>query len=348
MNFYLQQVINFFDNLKIFPVISTIIILTVFVVIARAAVGIAGRMIISFCSDGKAELAKKLRRSVRTPIWAIFLMFGVMFVFEWFDLFPQSRSKITVCLGTLVLLVFATTLNKVVSDFCNFWRESKERSVETIEQVEKGAKAFLMVVCFFLLLAIWKIDLAPLLASAGFAGIVVAVAAKDLLSNLFGGLSLTLAKPFKPGDYIVLESGERGKVVWIGLRSTIILTRDDAQISIPNSIMANTRIKNESAPIPRYRIRIKVGVAYGSDFDQVEETFLEVADANKKISAFPEPRVRFRAFGDSAIEFELLCWAERPEDRGVVIHQLGKTIYKNFEEKKIKIPFPQQDIYLHQ
>lgn len=348
MNPYLQQIINFFANLKIYPVISTIIILAVFAVIAGTAVGITGRMIRSFCSEGKAELVKKLRRAVRTPIWAVFLLFGVMFVIEWLDLFPRSRSTIQSALGTLVLLVIATTLKKVVSEACNFWRESKERAVETIEQIEKGAKALLMAVCFFLLLAIWKIDLAPLLASAGFAGIVVAVAAKDLLSNLFGGLSLMLDKPFKPGDYVVLESGERGKVVWTGGRSTIILTRDDVQISIPNSIMANTRIKNESAPEPRYRIRIKVGVAYGSDFGQVEETLLEVAHANKKISAFPEPRVRFRAFGDSAIEFELLCWARRPEDRGAVIHQLGKTIYKIFEEKKIKIPFPQRDIYLHQ
>jgi MscS family membrane protein len=105
------------------------------------------------------------------------------------------------------------------------------------------------------------------------------------------------------------------------------LARDDVQISIPNSIMANTRITNESAPEPRYRTRIKVGVAYGSNFDQVEETLLEVAKANNKISAFAEPLVRFKAFGDSTIGFELLCWARRPEDRGIAIHQLGKKIY---------------------
>ena len=138
MNFYLQQIINFFTNLKISPVISTIIILAVFAVIAGTAVGITDRIIRSICSDGKAELEKKLRRAVRASIWAIFLLFGVMFVFEWLDLFARSRSTIQSVLGTLVLLVSATTLKNVISEACNFWRESKERTVETIEQMEKG------------------------------------------------------------------------------------------------------------------------------------------------------------------------------------------------------------------
>lgn len=348
MNHLLQLIYDFFANLKIFPVISALVILAIFAIIAGTAVGITGSMIQSFCKkNGKAELEKRLRRVVKKPTWIIFMLFGFMSVLEWLDLFPRSRPTIHSVLGTIVLLIFAKTLNKFVPEVCNYWRESKERAVETIEQMEKGAKVLAIVVCFFLLLAIWNIDLAPLLASAGFAGIVVAVAAKDLLSNLFGGLSLALDKPFKPGDSVVLESGERGKVVWVGGRSTVLLTRGDVQISIPNSIMANTRIKNESAPQPRYRIRLKVGVAYGSDFDQVEETLLEVAEANNKIATFPEPRVRFRAFADSAIQFDLLCWARKPEDRGIVIHQLGRAIDKTFKEKNIKIPFPQQDVYLH-
>ena len=349
MNHFLQLIYDFFANLKIFPVISALVIMAVFAVIAGMAVGITGSMIQSFCKKhGKAELEKKLRRVVKKPTWIIFTLFGFMFVLEWLDLFPRSRPTIQSVLGTIVLLISATTLNKFVSEICNFWRESKERAVETITQFEKGFKWLLGAVCFFLLLAIWNIDLAPLLASAGFAGIVVAVAAKDFLSNLFGGLSLAMDKPFNPGDYVVLESGERGKVVWIGGRSTVILTRDNVQISIPNSMMANTRIKNESAPEPRYRIRLKVGVAYGSDFDQVEEALLEVARDNKKLSKFPEPRVRFRAFADSAIQFELLCWARKPEERGIVTHQLGRAIDQTFKAKNIKIPFPQQDVYLHQ
>ena len=110
--------------------------------------------------------------------------------------------------------------------------------------------------------------------------------------------------------------------------------------------MTNTKIINESAPQPRFRVRIKVGVAYGSDIDQIEEILLSIAGQNNMVALVPEPRVRFRQFGDSALEFELLCWARRPEDRGLLVHGLNHQIYKAFEAAKIEIPFPQRDVHL--
>ena len=183
-------------------------------------------------------------------------------------------------------------------------------------------------------------------ASAGIVGLGVALAARETLANFFGGVSIFLDRPFKSGDYIVLDSGERGQVVEVGLRSTRMLTRDDIQISIPNSLMTNTKVINESAPHPRYRVRIKIGVAYGTDVDQMEETLLSIASNNNLVAFVPEPRVRFRNFGESALEFELLCWAHRPEDRGQLIHQLNHQIYKAFEADDIHIPFPQRDVHL--
>jgi MscS family membrane protein len=184
-------------------------------------------------------------------------------------------------------------------------------------------------------------------ASAGIVGLGIALAARETLANFFGGISIFMDRPFKSGDYIVLDSGERGQVVEVGLRSTRLLTRDDIQISIPNSLMTNTKVINESAPRPRYRVRIKIGVAYGTDVDQVEETLLTLAHNNNLVAFIPEPRSRFRNFGDSALEFELLCWAHRPEDRGRLIHQLNHQIYKAFEAAGIQIPFPQRDVHLH-
>ena len=184
-------------------------------------------------------------------------------------------------------------------------------------------------------------------ASAGIVGLGVALAARETLANFFGGVSIFLDRPFKSGDYVVLDTGERGQVVEVGLRSTRMMTRDDIQISIPNSLMTNTKVINESAPRPRYRVRIKVGVAYGTDVDRVEETLLTLAGNNNLVAYVPEPRVRFRNFGDSALEFELLCWAHRPEDKGRLVHQLNHQIYKAFQAEDIHIPFPQRDVHLH-
>ena len=183
-------------------------------------------------------------------------------------------------------------------------------------------------------------------ASAGVVGVAVALAARETLANFFGGVSVLLDRPFRTGDYIVLDSGERGEVMEIGLRSTRLLTRDEILICVPNSVITNVKVVNESAPIPRFRVRIKIGVAYGTDIDRVEEVLIDVATRNDLVAMEPEPRVRFRAFGDSSLDFELLCWAKRPHDKGRLIHSLNGEIYKAFNAEGIVIPFPQRDIHM--
>ncbi len=195
-------------------------------------------------------------------------------------------------------------------------------------------------------LIIWRVDLTPLFASAGIAGIAIALAAKDTMANFFGGISIFADQAYKVGDYIILDSGERGEVIEMGVRSTKIKTRDDVQISIPNAIMANSKIINESAPIPRFRIRIAVGVAYGSDLEKVERILLGIARGNTMLARTPEPRVRVRAFAESSVKLQLLVWVIDPAQKGLQTHHLLIAIYKAFAEQNIVIPFPQRDIHM--
>jgi small-conductance mechanosensitive channel len=197
-------------------------------------------------------------------------------------------------------------------------------------------------------LTIWDVSIAPLLASAGIVGAAVAFAAKDTIANFLGGISVLADRPYSVGHYIILESGERGEVVDIGLRSTRVKTRDDILVTVPNSVMATSKIINESAPIKRFRIRLPVGVAYGSDTAQVETILQGIAASHEGVEKTPEPRVRFRAFGDSSLNFELLCWVDHPMNKGKIIHELNLAIYEKFGEEGVQIPFPQRDVHLHQ
>jgi small-conductance mechanosensitive channel len=199
---------------------------------------------------------------------------------------------------------------------------------------------------YFVLLA-WNINVTAWMASAGILGLAISFAAKDTLANLFAGVFILADAPYKLGDFIVLESGERGEVTHIGIRSTRMLTRDDVEITVPNSIMGNVKITNEAGgPHEAYRIRIKVGVAYGSDIDKVHAVLLEVAASQPEVRQTPAPRVRFRGFGDSSLDHELLCWVERPVLRGRVAHLLNTEVYKRFLREGIEIPFPQRDVYI--
>lgn len=205
----------------------------------------------------------------------------------------------------------------------------------------------IVAVAAYALLMIWEIDPTAWLASAGVVGIAVGFAARETLANLFGGFTIIADAPYKVGDYVVLDTGERGEVTRVGIRSTRILTRDDVEVTMPNSIMANTKIVNESGGTwERFRIRIKVGVAYGSDIDRVVELLESLAADHPTVCREPTPRVRMRAFGESSLDFELLCWVNRPAERGLVTHELYMKIYKAFEREGIAIPFPQRDVWV--
>jgi len=119
------------------------------------------------------------------------------------------------------------------------------------------------------------------------------------------------------------------------------------EITVPNGILATTTIINESGgPDEKFRVRLKVGVAYGSDIDKVEQLLLKVCADHEQVCRDPHPRARFRAFGDSSLAYELLCWVERPVLQGLVLHELHRAVYKAFNEEGIVIPFPQQDVYI--
>ena len=201
---------------------------------------------------------------------------------------------------------------------------------------------------YFIFVA-WDIDVSAWIASAGILGLALSFAAKDTLANLFAGVFILADTPYKIGDFIVLDSGERGQVTHIGIRSTRILTRSDVEVTIPNAIMGNTKVINETAgPSSKYRIRIQIGVAYGSEVPKVRTALLAAVNSVGNVEADPAPRVRFRTFGDSSLNFELLCWVAEPVLRGRVSDALNEAVYNEFNSQQIEIPFPQRDVHLRQ
>ena len=153
--------------------------------------------------------------------------------------------------------------------------------------------------------------------------------------------------PYKEGDYILLDTGERGYVKSMGLRSTRFMTRDDIEITIPNSVIAASKIVNESGgPAEIERIRITLLVAYGSDIDAVKDLLISVAMTNDNVKNSPEPRVRFREFAESGIELQLLFWIYKPEIRGRTVDAVNTEIYKQFSQNNISIPYPTMKVIL--
>jgi MscS family membrane protein len=105
-------------------------------------------------------------------------------------------------------------------------------------------------------------------------------------------------------------------------------------------------ITNESAPVSKSRINIPVGVAYGSDPREVEQTLLRASKKSEFVTVDPEPSVRFVGFGDSALQFELLVWIVQPQIKANAISQLNMAIYEECKKNGIEMPFPQRDVHI--
>ena len=286
----------------------------------------------------------------RPLFWSV-LLFGLLVAMAPLGLPSIVTNVLQSLIITLLVVMWSTFLIRLIRIALRALSTSQHKHAfvqpQTRPLFENVGIILVVAVAIYFIFKSWSVDMTAWLASAGIVGIAVGFAAKDTLANLFSGVFILADAPYKIGDYVVLDSGERGKVTHIGIRSTRLLTREDVEITIPNAIMGNTRIINESGgPHEKFRIRVSVGVAYGSDIDQVKSILMDVAITEPQVCDDPEPRVRFRAFGASSLDMDLLCWVENPEVRGQVLDQLNTTIYKRFNAEGIEIPYSKQDVYI--
>lgn len=321
-----------------------------FVLLGKLADFLISRIIAKIVSRSSNEFDDKLVALLHRPVFITFVLFGLAAATRLLHL-PESPEYVTLgVLRTIAIAVWYSFLRGLMQLLLNAIRRrpaAQRVHSSMLPLLDTVIKVILLALAIYFVFLAWNINVTAWIASAGIVGLALSFAAKDTLSNLFAGVSIVADAPYKIGDFIILDSGERGVVTYIGLRSTRILTRDDVEITIPNGIIGNSKIINEAGgPSTKHRIRVAVGVAYGSDIDQVIATLAGVAADNTEVCKEPEPRVRFRRFGESSLEFELLCWIEQPVDRGRLSHELNCAVYKAFARDGITIPFPQRDLHV--
>lgn len=343
---WLVPVFNLFDNNRY--AVAVIVLFFTFI-IALILTRVVHKYLNHLFSKTRNTLDEELHTLLRQPVFFTILLFGI-----------NTAVNILLGSGSIVRLLDSALSSLLILIWTLFFIRSTRLVLIRISQKEKGSVTsrtlpilqnltFVIIssIAIYLIFTTWNIDMTTWLASAGVLGIAIGFAAKDTLGNLISGVFIMADAPYKIGDFVVLQDGMRGEIRNIGLRSTRLLTRDDVEVTIPNSIMGNTAVINETGgPHEKYRIRIKVSVAYGSDIDEVRKCLLEVASRSTFSCDFPEPRVRFRNFGGSGLDYELLCWINEPVLKGRAIDDINTAVYKIFQAEGIEIPYSKQDIYI--
>ena len=332
--------------------LQALVLVVLSIVCAKLADWILSSYVSRLVGKTETTIDDELVELMHRPVFLLVLFLGLGMAAEQAGL-PENGLWITKAilktLGIIVLVLFLIRASRLILDALS---RNQDRfhlvQSRTLPLFYNISLLVIIGAAVYFLFISWEIDPTAWLASAGIIGLALSFAAKDSLANLFAGAFILADAPYKIGDFVVLDTGERGRVTHIGLRSTRMLTRDDVEITIPNAVMGNSKITNESGgPYEKERIRVKVGVAYGTDVDRVEELLISIAVSHPEIMREPEPRVRFRAFGESSLDFELLGWIQEPVLRGRLRHLLCKEIYKAFAEEGIEIPYPKRDVYLH-
>ena len=340
-------VVQFLDN----PIYRALALLISSFVIAKLFDLILSLFISRMLGRTETDLDDKIATFLRRPVYYTILFIGFNVSLS---LITSHQQIIFVSKGIMKSILTIFWSRAIFKTFMQLvaWYSGRDKGNKLIDKkllplFDNIGKIIIFIVAVYFIFLSWNINLTGWLASAGVLGIVFALAAKDTLANFFSGIFIMADSPYKEGDYINLDTGERGYVKNIGIRSTRIMTRDDIEITIPNSVIANSKIINESGgPVEMERVRVNISVAYGSDIDQVRALLMEIASSSKDICSDPLPRVRFREFGDSALIFQLLFWIEKPEMRGRVVDSINSIIYKKFMEEKIEIPFPQRTLHI--
>ncbi len=342
-----RDVGDFFER---YPYAEALAIVVAFALAAKLTDWLLTGSVRRFAARSESEFDDKLVDLMHRPIFTTVALVGLILATYRLDLSTTLEKNTVLIVQTILVIVWIVFALRFSRLLLGTMTRSTDRfgivQPTTEPLLSNAAAVIFFVVAVYAILVVWDINVTGLVASAGIVGLALSFAAQDTLSNLFAGVAILSDRPYEIGDFIILDSGERGEVTKIGLRSTRLLTRDDVEVSIPNGVMGATKIVNEAGGPSRYRVKAAVGVAYGSNLDEVVEVLTEVAESQPKTLRFPEPRVRFQTFGGSSLDFELQCWIERPADRDLVLHELNSEIYRLFAAHGITIPFPQQDLHV--
>jgi small-conductance mechanosensitive channel len=214
-------------------------------------------------------------------------------------------------------------------------------------------KATIIVIGSLIVLSVLGISITPLLTALGVGGVAVALALQDTLANLFAGIHILMEKSVRVGDFVKLETGQEGYVEDITWRTTRVRMLPNNIVIIPNSKLSQSVLTNYYLPEKRLSLLIPVGVSYSEDPEKVEKILVEearrAAGEVPGLLGDPEPFVRFiPGFGESSLDFTLICQVREFVDQYLAQHELRKRIFKRFREEGIEIPFPHRTVYLRE
>ena len=310
------------------------------------------------------ELVRTARQAFRLTVvaWALWRVLGLWVPVLgaannegiWVEYDTQPRDWVW---GVWIAVVFFPLSRFVGHLMRTFEKRVMARTSDTaldetaLPMINRFVRFIVIAIGVLLAMTHLGIQIAPLLAGAGVAGLALSLAAKDTLSNLIAGVLLIMDRPFQVGDRIELwsaprETGTWGDVIEIGLRATKIRNPDNLVVVVPNNEIMRRDIINYTMSGQDIRLRIPFSCAYESDIERAKVLLKEAAHEVKGVKLAPAPIVIVRGFGQSEVNLQLRVWILEARNRRRIADEITEKAMMKFHRAGVEIPYPRRELYI--
>lgn len=315
---------------------------------------VLSRYVKGITAKTRTTLDDRLLEAVQRPISALVLVLGAYLALSYLPSFSPYALEISRAFSIAMIAAGAYAVLRLANAFISWYAEEAARGNKAVSDlaplISRLSTAFIIAIAAMIALSELGIEVTPLLASLGIAGLAVALAFQDTLANFFAGIYITVDRPVRAGDYIKLDSGDEGYVQKIGWRNAMIRMLAGNMIIVPNSKLAQAIIINYYLPSKDMAVIVPVSVSYDSDLEKVERVTVQVAETTQKTvqGAVPDfkPFIRYSKFADSGIEFSVILRVNEFVDQYLVRHEFIKALHAAYRKQRIEIPYPKRDVYL--
>ncbi|MCG8327442.1 MAG: mechanosensitive ion channel [Chitinophagales bacterium] len=294
----------------------------------------------------------KTNRTVQSVVYVLALIF-IFRTFEIdYELYPgaEAGKNIDFSLSNVLMAIFILLMARLISwvfiqfILSRYYRQQKV-NVGSQYAINQLLMYFIYVIAILIALETLGFSLTVLWGGAAALLVGIGLGLQETFKDLFSGLILLFERTVEVGDVVEVD-GLVGSVKKIGVRTSLVETRDNITVIVPNSKLIIEKVVNWSHYDNKARFKVAVGVAYGSDTELVKQILIKIARENAYVVRHPSPFVRFVNFGDSSLDFEIHFWSHefiRIED---IMSDMRFEIDKAFRENNISIPFPQRDVWM--
>lgn len=331
-------------------------ILVASLAVAKAVYWVVQHAVRALSSRTATTLDDKLVSSLETPLYFAVALLGAYLGSNWLlvgtDLYSWVSSSITV----FVLLLGAFSLSRIADALLDWYAEdvAPKRGViaaDIVALIKRIIKGVLFIISVVFVLGFVGVEVTPLLASLGIAGLAVALALQDTLANFFAGVYITADRPVRVGDFVEIEGTNiSGYVARIGWRTTRLRMLSNNIVVIPNQKLGQSIVTNYYLPEREMAVVQQVSVNIDSDLDNVEKICVEVAsDVQSSVPGAVQgfvPFIRYHTFSDSGVTFSVILRVKEYTDQYLVVHEFVKRIHKRFRKEGIQFASPKRSVKL--